>query len=113
MLPKELRIRKSSDFQQIYKKAGKYYSRYFILRYFVNSTNTNPRFALVVTKKVGKANVRNRLRRIYREIIKLEAPKLKSTYDLIFIISANSIDADAATITTEIEKAFRSLHLYK
>lgn len=50
------------------------------------------RYGFSVTKKVGKAVQRNRLKRLLREIMKRQSPKLG--WDIVFIVRPAAVNAD-------------------
>ena len=50
------------------------------------------RYGFSVTKKVGKAVQRNRLKRLLREIMRLQS--LKPGWDIVFIVRSVAVNAD-------------------
>jgi len=50
------------------------------------------RFGFSITRKVGNAVERNRLKRLLREIIRLQS--LKPGWDVVFIVRPEAVDAD-------------------
>lgn len=56
------------DFTRCYQDGYKKHTSYFIL--FVATTNSPARFGFTVSKKVGGAVVRNRIKRLLREFVR-------------------------------------------
>jgi ribonuclease P protein component len=66
-LPKERRLAKRREFVHVYETGRKLFSRYAVL-FFAPNDSGHARIGVTVTKKSGKANVRNRLKRWTREV---------------------------------------------
>jgi ribonuclease P protein component len=66
-LPKHTRLAKRPEFVRVYETGRKQFSRYAVL-FFIGNDRGNSRIGITVTKKVGKANIRNRLKRWTREV---------------------------------------------
>lgn len=81
--PRE-RIRKKKDFIEIYRKGRRLRGRYFHLVFRPNGLEYS-RMAVVVSRKIGKATVRNRLKRRFRELFRRNKNSLPGPLDLIFI----------------------------
>ena len=64
--PKAYRIRRRDDFKRVYAQGKKVVGHYLILHALPNSLG-HPRLGITVTKKSGKAVVRNRWKRLVRE----------------------------------------------
>lgn len=65
-LPKDRRLAKRREFVQVYDTGQKQFSRYSVI-FFVANGLDRTRIGITATKKAGKANVRNRLKRWTRE----------------------------------------------
>ena len=66
-LPKERRLAKRREFVHVYDTGRKVFSRYTVLFIAANDLG-HSRIGITATKKSGKANVRNRLKRWTREV---------------------------------------------
>jgi ribonuclease P protein component len=69
---KKERILKKSDFNSVFKAGGGANSRNFVLKF---KKEEKARIGLTVSSKVGKAHVRNRIKRVVREYFRLNKEK--------------------------------------
>ncbi len=67
--PKRFRIKKRTEFKKIYEEGNKINGRFVIVHYLENELN-HPRIGITVTRKVGRAVIRNRWKRLIREIFR-------------------------------------------
>ena len=84
LTPQE-RITKKKDFIFLYKKGNRYRGRYFNLIYLSNDLNFS-RMAVVVSKKVGGAVERNRIKRRLRTLFRRNKQILPSPLDIICVV---------------------------
>lgn len=70
-------------FALVYSKGQSWASRYLVLRAVSNELSFS-RYGFSISKKVGNAVVRNKLKRRFREIMRILP--LKTGYDLVFIV---------------------------
>jgi ribonuclease P protein component len=88
MAPKRSRLSRSSDFQRIYRQGSSTASRFLVLYSFkrpVDASSDGPRLGLSVSKKLGGAVVRNRVKRLLREAVAASQKHLAEEYDLVLI----------------------------
>ena len=79
---KYLRIKKNADFQKLFNKGKKVFSPNITLLYF-----SSPKLSMgvAVSKKHGKAVVRNRIKRLLRAAFAETSDMLKKSYAVILI----------------------------
>jgi ribonuclease P protein component len=74
-LPKQRRLAKRPQFVRVYDTGRKQFSRFAVL-FFAGNDLQNSRIGITVTKKVGKAHIRNRLKRWTREVYRRQREPL-------------------------------------
>lgn len=83
-LRKSEKIRKRSDFQAVYEKGKRIHSKSFIVLLSRNDKGT-ARFGITVSKKVGNAVRRNRIKRLVREFFRLNRDRIPESTDVVII----------------------------
>ena len=84
-------------FQRLYRTSGQA-NGYLVLYARRNRTATN-RVGITVSKKLGKANVRNRVRRRLREVYRLNEEKFQPGWDIVVVARTRAIHAPFDTLT--------------
>ncbi len=101
--PKEDRIRKNAEYRNIYQNGKKIVDRYFVIYYKKNQLD-KVRFGLSVSKKNGNAVIRNRLKRICREVFRLNKHKYPKGYDFVWVARRSMINLNSNQLAERIEK---------
>ena len=78
------KIKNSKEFSLVYNNSKKIYTKYAIV-FVRNNENEEQRFGFVASKKTGNAVQRNRIKRLFREYIRLNIDKINDNYDIIII----------------------------
>ena len=84
-------------FQRLYRTSG-YASAYLVLYARRNRTGTN-RVGITVSKKLGKAHIRNRVRRRVREVYRLNEAAFRPGWDIVVVVRSKAIDASFSQLT--------------
>lgn len=79
-------------FQRLYRTGG-YANSYMVLYARKNRTKAN-RVGITVSKKLGHAVVRNRVRRRLREIYRLNEEKFQPGWDIVVVARTKAVTAD-------------------
>jgi ribonuclease P protein component len=87
---REQRLRKSSDFANAYREGRSFSSRLLVIRPRANGLPHN-RYGFVTSRAVGKAVVRNRVRRRLREAVRLLP--LNEGWDIVVIARRMAVEA--------------------
>jgi ribonuclease P protein component len=105
-LPKEKRLAKRREFLRVYETGRKLFSRYCVV-FFAANDRSFSRVGVTVTKKLGKANVRNRLKRWTREIYRRQRAPLeldRSALDLVINVKPNAAAAEFRDFSSDLER---------
>ena len=110
-LPKAKRLAKRREFLHVYDTGRKVFSRYCVLFFAANPLSYS-RLGVTATKKVGKANVRNRLKRWTREIYRRQREPLgidRHAVDLVINVKPNAATATFTEYSADVERALRKI----
>ena len=78
-------------FQRLYRSNGQA-NGYLVLYARKNRTECN-RVGITVSKKLGKAHIRNRTRRRIREVYRLNEAKFRPGWDIVVVARSKAVDA--------------------
>ena len=79
-------------FRRLYRTSG-FAGSYLVLYARRNRTGEN-RVGITVSKKLGKAHIRNRIRRRLREAYRLNESKFQPGWDIVLVARGRALDAD-------------------
>ncbi|BFT66812.1 MULTISPECIES: ribonuclease P protein component [Parvimonas] len=103
-MKKEIRLRKNREFQTVYRRGKNFWNKEFTI--FIRPTNKKrARFGVSITKKFGKANKRNLIKRRIKEIIRLNVCDLGLGYEMVILPKKNTLEIDYI----ELEKSLLRL----
>jgi ribonuclease P protein component len=83
-MKKEYRIKKNQDFQTVFKSGKSSANRQFVVYVYQNEGQEHFRIGLSVSKKIGNAVTRNRIKRLIRQFF-LEHKSLVKDKDYVII----------------------------
>lgn len=82
--PKINTIKKNCEFQQIFEKGHSINGRYLVV-YFLHNQFETHRFGFCVGKKLGSAVMRNRMKRLLREAVRVVYRPQNSGWDIVLV----------------------------
>ena len=103
---KQQRIKKNKEFQQIFKKGKSFANRQFIV-YVLKSDQPEFRLGLSVSKKVGNAVTRNRIKRYIRQTFLELKDDLKPDADYVIIARQQAAEMDFHESKKSLEHVLR------
>jgi len=105
---KDHRLRKRWQFQEVQQRGSRRRASCFLVLYQKSSVARN-RFGITVSKKVGNAVVRNKVKRWIREAIRNKYDILYGNWDMVIIAYPQAKSAGFSTFQYELHKIFSFL----
>lgn len=96
------------EFKKIYRDSNSKVTKYFVLYYRPGTCDTS-RVGFTVSKKIGNAVVRNRVRRRLKECFRLHEDSLDGCYDLVIVARARSLKGDFHHMCGLLKKALEEI----
>ena len=103
---KQKRLAKRREFLRVYETGQKLFSRYVVL-FFAANDLPHSRIGITATKKLGKANIRNRLKRWTREVYRRQREPLGidgQSLDIVVNVKPNAADAAFQEYSRELSR---------
>ncbi|MFH0854495.1 MAG: ribonuclease P protein component [bacterium] len=111
MLNKKNRLTKDKEFENVFNNGESFFTKILGIKYIKNDLSIT-RFGILVSAKISKkATVRNKIKRRFREILRLHLDKIKFGYDIV-VLTRNSItECDYEEMGKNMEYALRKAGL--
>src|SRR5271168_4223428 len=107
--PKSARILRSSDFRLIYDTGKRYSCAHFAAFYLGYDEGDSARLGFTTPRALGRANVRNRVKRRFREAVRLHLAELSPKWSVVINPRRSSLEIPFPALEKEIEKLFGHL----
>ena len=105
-------LKKNYEFRRLYTKGKTAVTPYLVV-YCLKTGRDHRRVGYTVSAKLGKAVVRNRVRRRLREIYRLNADKLIDNADLVIVARSRCVGGEFAKMEKAFLRACAELKLFK
>lgn len=112
MLSSENRLRKRKEFGYIYKKGKVVHSPYLNIIY-VDNNRKNFKMGFSISKKIGKAVVRNKTKRRLSAIIRENLNLIKNEYNYVVVAKPDIDKLTYAQLKENFEKALKKGNFLK
>ncbi len=91
-MPKLISIKKSKDFSAVYRKGNSKVNPFLVMYASANNKGYN-RIGISISTKIGKSVLRNRLKRLIKEVYRKQLKRMKKGYDIIIVVRSHAKDA--------------------
>jgi len=104
---KKLRLTNRADFTRVYRHGKSFANHQFVVYWFNKPEIDRFRLGISASKKIGNAVVRNRMRRLIKEIVRKNEARIIDNVDMVFIVRKGAVQMSFQ----EMEKSI--LHVLK
>lgn len=105
---KDIRLLKRSQFLHIGETGSRVRNRYFIAL-FLPGSGLQSRLGITVSKKVGTAVIRNRIKRLSREYFRLNRHRIRGIFDINLIAGRNAAGLSGKEIFSSLNDIFNRI----
>ena len=113
MLPKNNRLRKKKDIEQVLKRGRALKEDFLVLKTLQNNLD-KARFGFIVSLKVSKkATLRNKVRRKLSELVRLDMERIKPGSDNLLIAAPGLAVKDFWEMKESLDKLFSRAKLFR
>jgi ribonuclease P protein component len=113
MSPRRRRLSRSAEFERVYRQGRSKGNRYLVLYAFPreddSSAEADPRLGLSVSRRIGGAVDRNRVKRVLREAFWAEAERLPEGSDYVVVARPDARDLAEREGTEGVQAALAEL----
>ncbi len=113
MLPRENRIKKKKDFAEVFKGGFTAVGCFFVLKYKKTGDNLTRCAFVFPVKKEKSAVRRNRVKRLFREVLRKELGVMEEGFDMVFIIKAEARDVCYEDVKKDVKKVLNKSKIIK
>ncbi len=108
--PKRERILRPGEFRELYREGRKYSVREFLL--FVKAGDQGPtRCGFTVSKRMGSAVTRNRIKRYLKEVFRTQKGELKPDLKMAIVARPGSEQLNFTQCREKVVKLFQKGHV--
>ncbi len=99
-MKREERLTKPRQYTEVYGKGASWPSRFLVMRALPNNLALS-RFGFSVSKRVGNAVTRNKMKRRLKEIVRNEP--VQPGWDIVYIVRPAAVDTDFSSLKASVE----------
>ena len=103
------RLSRSAEFERVYRQGRSTANRQLVLYSFANERSERPRLGLSVSRKVGGAVERNKVKRLLREAFAGAEAELAPGHDIVLVARPDALELAEREGLAGIDAALREL----
>lgn len=112
-MKKKYRIKKNTEFQRVFQKGNSSANRQFVIYKLKNEDFPYFRIGISVSKKLGKAVTRNKIKRYIREAVREMKEEIDPAYDLIIVARRQVVDMNYHEAKKSLRHALKVARVLK
>ncbi len=105
-------LKKNHQFRKVYRH-GKSVANHLVVLYVLKTNHQKRKVGYSVSKKIGNAVIRNRVKRLFKEVYRHNNDKLITGIELVFIARKNVKDASYKQIEKSFNYLFKKSNILK
>jgi len=111
-MKRQYRLRRNNDFQRV-RQLGKIYASPLMVLAFLRNGLEDSRFGFVVSKRLGNAVKRNKIKRRMREIARTRLVNIEPGFDIVIIARKPVAQAQFKEMEKGLERLLKKARLIK
>ncbi len=109
-MKREQRLRNEADIA-LAREQGRNYSNRYVAIYVRSNQQEQSRIGVAAGKRLGKAHIRNRAKRLLRETINRRLPQMKQGYDILMVARAACLGSNLDSVGAAVDDLLRKSKL--
>lgn len=112
-MQREYRLKRRNDFRKVFRVGQSSANRQFVIVSSGRSEEGPSRIGVSVSKKVGNAVVRNRIKRLVKEVTRHWIPDLRPQTDIVVIARTGANEMDYHQMKSSLQHVFTRAKLFR
>ncbi|UOF91755.1 ribonuclease P protein component [Fodinisporobacter ferrooxydans] len=107
------KLRKNEQFQEVFKHGRSFANRFLVVYFKPQELPSEFHIGFSVSKKVGKAVVRNRVKRLLKAAIADISEQIDSRFDIVIIARPRVVELEFEEVKKNLIHAFSNAGLFR